>query len=198
MTTKPCRHAKNAAAFIAGRAVAGRLKYGHTLADAALSPAALVQHAREEAADLLVYLTALKENMAKPEPIDDLTEAVAAEMWRVYEASPIVREGAKGLSWGRLAELAAKHPGQAPDVIRRVGLDEARAAIAFVRDHDDRAKPARPAVTREAVTAIVTGSASLCKTAGGSCGNAADNKEGHCYCRRTIDALMALIEGGET
>jgi hypothetical protein len=66
--TNPCPHARSAAEFITSRAVMGRKKYGHTLADANLSSAELVQHAREETADLLVYLTALKESMAKPEP----------------------------------------------------------------------------------------------------------------------------------
>lgn len=117
--SNPCRHAQNAAAFIVGRAVVGRLKYGHTLADADLSSAELVQHAREEAADLLIYLTALKETIAKSEP-------------------------------------------------------------------------ARPAVTREAVTAIVTASAKACQRVGGTC-----QDDPACYCRRTIDAIMTLIEGSE-
>lgn len=66
--TTPCQHATTAAAFIRDRAIMGREKYGITLSDAALSPAALVQHAREEAADLLVYLTALQASMATAEP----------------------------------------------------------------------------------------------------------------------------------
>lgn len=64
--TAPCQHATTAAAFIRDRAIMGREKYGHTLSDAALSPAELVQHAREESADLLVYLTALQASMARP------------------------------------------------------------------------------------------------------------------------------------
>lgn len=66
--TNPCPHARSAAEFITSRAIMGVEKYGHTLADAGLSPAALVRHAREEAADLLVYLTALEASMVKPEP----------------------------------------------------------------------------------------------------------------------------------
>lgn len=46
----------------------------------------------------------------------------------------------------------------------------------------------RPPVTREAVTAIVTGSSDMCRQDAGSCGY-----DPACYCRRTIDALMALI-----
>ena len=127
----------------------------------------------------------------KPEPTDDLAEAVAAEMWRVYEASPIAREGSKGISWVRLKDLAASHPDKAPAVIRQVGLDEARAAIEIVRRYDAIATPerARSTVTREAVAAIVTG-AQMCQRRDGSCGPATD-----CYCRRTIDAIMALIGG---
>ena len=66
--TNPCPHARSAAEFITTRAVMGVEKYGHTLSDANLSPVELVQHAREEAADLLVYLTALQASMAKTEP----------------------------------------------------------------------------------------------------------------------------------
>lgn len=115
--TNPCPHARSAAEFITTRAVMGVEKYGHTLADAGLSPAALVRHAREEAADLLVYLTALEASMVKPEP-------------------------------------------------------------------------ARPAVTRDAVTAIVIRGSSVCERSGGRCGD-----DDMCYCDRTIDAIMALIGG---
>jgi hypothetical protein len=66
--TTPCQHATTAAAFIRDRAIMGREKYSHTLSDANLSPVELVQHAREEAADFLVYLTALQATMAKTEP----------------------------------------------------------------------------------------------------------------------------------
>lgn len=68
MTDNPCRHARSAADFITSRAIMGREKYGHTLADAALSPAELVRHAREEAADLLVYLTALEAVLREGKP----------------------------------------------------------------------------------------------------------------------------------
>lgn len=43
----------------------GREKYGVTLDDADLSPRELVQHAAEEAADLLKYLVALKRALTK-------------------------------------------------------------------------------------------------------------------------------------
>lgn len=68
MTDNPCRHARSAADFITSRAIMGREKYGHTLADAELSPAELVRHAREEAADLLVYLTALEDVLREGKP----------------------------------------------------------------------------------------------------------------------------------
>jgi hypothetical protein len=296
--TNPCPHARSAAEFITTRAVLGVEKYGHTLADAGLSPARLVRHAREEAADLLVYLTALEAALSwqpietaprdgtavdlwyvppysgsqrrmpdrwwvkgkgwrtspgpdfipdrrftawrhippnadpyaknaspvqtvpmetapepersghyecvsdkpsgtwdeafKPEPTDDLTEAVAAEMWRVYEASPIAREGSKGISWVRLKDLAASNPDKAPAVIRRVGLDEARAAIEVVRRYDAIAKPepTLPAVTREAVERTIREEGELgCADAVGGC------RKSGCQCIRQTDAIMALIGG---
>lgn len=52
-------------------------------------------------------------------------------------------------------------------------------------------EPTPPAVTREAVAAIVATSGYKCVPTGGECGISRD-----CYCRRTIDAIMALI-GGE-
>lgn len=61
-----------------------------------------------------------------------LEEAVAAAIWRVYVSSPIVTEGSSGLTWGDLNDLAAKHPGKAPAVIRDTALAEARAAIEVV------------------------------------------------------------------
>lgn len=117
--TTPCQHATTAAAFIRDRATMGVEKYGHTLADAGLSPAELVRHAREEAADLLVYLTGLEASMVKPEPV-------------------------------------------------------------------------RPAVTREQVTQAITEPLIQdCRTFWGDC-----RRPHKCTCRRTIDAIMALI-GGE-
>lgn len=78
--TNPCPHARSAAEFITTRAVMGVEKYGHTLGDAALSPAALVRHAREEAADLLVYLTALEASMAAVKP----AQPTAPEWFRAW------------------------------------------------------------------------------------------------------------------
>lgn len=94
----PCQHATTAAAFIRDRAIMGREKYGHTLSDAALSPAELVQHAREEAADLLVYLTALQASMAKTEPersghyecLSDKPSGTWAEAFKPEPARPAV------------------------------------------------------------------------------------------------------------
>jgi hypothetical protein len=64
------------------------------------------------------------------------------------------------------------------------------SAVLTLRDAlaPTRVEPAQPAVTREAVTAIVTASAKACQRVGGTCQDDPD-----CYCRRTIDALMALI-----
>lgn len=147
MTANPCPHARSAAEFITGRAIMGREKYGHTLADAALSPAALVRHAREEAADLLVYLTALQETMAKPAP----TRPEWFQEWLDME-------------------------------------DQKEAARQKIDAEANNPEPTRPAVTREAVTAIVTASAKACQRVDGTCQDDPD-----CYCRRTIDAIMTLI-----
>lgn len=84
--TTPCQHATTAATFIRDRAIMGREKYGHTLSDANLSPAELVQHAREEAADLLVYLTALQASMAR-----------LAVTWQPIETAP--RDGTEIDIW---------------------------------------------------------------------------------------------------
>jgi hypothetical protein len=61
-----------------------------------------------------------------------LEEAVAAAIWRVYVASPIVTDGSAGLTWDNLSSLAAKYPGRAPAVIRATALAEASAAIEVV------------------------------------------------------------------
>lgn len=64
-----------------------------------------------------------------------LENDVAAAIWRVYAASNIAREGAAGMAWDELLELADKRPSGAPAVIRDLALEEARAAIEVVRNH---------------------------------------------------------------
>jgi len=193
MTANPCPHARSAAEFITTRAVMGVEKYGHTLADAALSPAALVRHAREEAADLLVYLTALE----------------AARSWQPPETAPPNKS--------ILVRIPhAEHYG--PGIYRAIrvvdmspGLDLPPrwhvTAVGMGRDVPDvdvtgwmplpgdmvpvRAYPARPAVTREAVMRVVTnGPYTDCAANAGDC--CAPDR---CPCARTIDAIMALIGG---
>lgn len=68
----------------------------------------------------------------------------------------------------------------------RLLAEELADALAYVTAL--QAAPERQPITREAVTAIVTGSAAMCKRSGGTCLD-----ERPCYCRRTIDALMTLI-----
>jgi hypothetical protein len=54
-----CPAVTEACALLVLREAVGRAEYGVTLTDAGLTPAQLVRHAQEEAADLTVYLTAL-------------------------------------------------------------------------------------------------------------------------------------------
>lgn len=68
----------------------------------------------------------------------------------------------------------------------RLLSEELADALAYVTAL--QATPERPAVTREAVTAIVTAGSQMCEATGGACDLATP-----CYCRRTIDALMTLI-----
>jgi hypothetical protein len=67
-------------------------------------------------------------------PTTDLPNRVAAAMWAIYQASPIVSKGSAGMSWDHLCELADNNPsGNAAEIIRDVGLEEAEAAIAIVK-----------------------------------------------------------------
>jgi hypothetical protein len=171
--TNPCSHARSAAEFITGRAIMGRKKYGHTLADAALSPAALVRHAREEAADLLVYLTALE----------------AALSWQPPETAPPNRSILVRIP-------SAEHYGPPRWHVTAVGMgrdvpDEGvtgwMSLPGDLAGVPRRAEPARPAVTRVVTEAKYTD----CPANAGDC--CAPDK---CPCAQTIDAIMALIEGG--
>ena len=237
MTTNPCPHARSAAEFITSRAVMGRKKYGHTLADAALSPAALVRHAREEAADLLVYLTALEAALSW-QPIETAPmDGTEVDLWRGKHRFPNCHFHCGEWLWWNTTSvddepswLKVKDPthwlplppGPEPEPERsghyeclsdkpsgtwdeafkpeptapewfREWLDmedKKEAARKKIEAETATPEPARPVVTREAVTAIITGNSDVCQRASGSCGNAWP-----CYCRRTIDAIMALIGG---
>lgn len=193
MTANPCPHARSAAKFITTRAVMGVEKYGHTLADAALSPAALVRHAREEAADLLVYLTGLEAALswhptgAAPPNKSVLVRIPHAEHYgpgiyraiRVVDMSPGLdlppRWHVTGLSMGRDVPDA--------DVTGWMPLPGDMAPV--------HAEPTRPAVTREAVTAaLATARHEECAVDAGNC-----LSHRPCACQRQTDAIMALIGG---
>lgn len=186
--TTPCQHATTAAAFIRDRAIMGREKYGVTLSDANLSPAELVQHAREEAADFLVYLTALQASMARLAVTWQPIETAPKE--RIYDVVQYVMICARYpdtniqtdcvYSWWDGAGWARWHHTFPPSLWMAVPALPSQS------------EPARPAVTWEAVMRIVTDSAYTdCSANAGDC--CAPDR---CPCGRTIDAIMALI-GGE-
>lgn len=112
--TTPCQHATTAAAFIRDRAIMGREKYGITLSDAALSPAALVQHAREEAADLLVYLTALQASMATAEP-----EPTAPEWFKAWFALERQKDAARRKVDAEMAKPEPARPAVTREAVMR-------------------------------------------------------------------------------
>lgn len=186
--TTPCQHATTAAAFIRDRAVMGREKYGVTLSDANLSPAELVQHAREEAADLLVYLTALQASMARP-----------AVTWQPIETAP--KKRIDGVV--QYVMLCARYPDTniQTDCVYSWwdGAGWARWHHTFppsmwmaVPALPSQAEPARPAVTREAVAKMVLGQHAVdsrCNNLSLDCISARA-----CPCRnRIVDAIMTLI-----
>lgn len=181
MTANPCPHARSAAEFITSRAIMGREKYGHTLADAALSPAALVRHAREEAADQAVYLTALE----------------AALSWQPIETAP------KGRIEGviQYVILCARYPGtnQQTDCIQSWWDGQGWARwhhtfpptlwIALPPLSEAKPEPTRPAVTREAVMrSLVSCGAAECSREYEHC-----SRGNQCTCRMRVDAIMTLI-----
>lgn len=74
----------------------GRQKYGVTLDDADLSPGELVQHAAEEAADLLKYLVALRR--ALPAPPEENADTVRANgILLPVEATDAMVESVSGI-----------------------------------------------------------------------------------------------------
>lgn len=191
MTTNPCPHARSAAEFITSRAIMGVEKYGHTLADAGLSPAALVRHAREEAADLLVYLTALEAGMPNERSVADRMRDPKTQADEAMERAQRSGDETAAATWAVASAVFALRDASTPARVERSGHYECLSdKPSGTWGEAFKPEPTRPAVTREAVTAIITGNSDVCQRASGSCGNAWP-----CYCRRTIDAIMALIGG---
>lgn len=82
----------------------GRAKYGTDLDTANLTAAQLLTHAAEEAADLLMYLTALRETVAELEAELSATERTAdAERERAKRAERLLESES-----ARVAELEAE------------------------------------------------------------------------------------------
>ena len=140
MSENPCAHARSAAEFITSRAIMGREKYGHTLADAALSTAALVRHAREEAADLLVYLTGLEAGMTDERSVADRMHDPATQADAAMERAQRSGDETAAATWA------------------------VAAAVFALRD-----AVAKPVATREAVTRVVTAQYPDCSDNAGDC-----------------------------
>ena len=205
MTANPCPHARSAAEFITSRAVMGVEKYGHTLGDAALSPAALVRHAREEAADLLVYLTALEAALSW-QPIE--TEV---DLWKGKHRFPNCHFHCGEWLWWNTTSvddepswLKVKDPTHwrplppAPEPEpERSGHYEClsdKPSGTWEWDEAFKPEPTRPAVTREDVRKAIF------EPIGGMCAEyMADCRDDHtvCSCHRQTDAIMALIGGAQ-
>ena len=204
--TNPCPHARSAAEFITSRAVMGREKYGHTLADAALSAAALVRHAREEAADLLVYLTALEAALSW-QPIETAPmDGTEVDLWRGKHRFPNCHHHCGEWLWWNTTSvddepswLKVKDPthwlplppGPEPEPERSGHYECLSDKPSGTWDEAFKPEPTRPAVTREAVMCAVTRSTgSGCPKYVGSC---TDHRP--CMCVKITDAIMALIGG---
>lgn len=192
MTTNPCPHARSAAEFITSRAIMGREKYGHTLADAALSPAALVRHAREESADLLVYLTGLEAGMADERSVADRMRDPETQADAAMERAQRSGDETAAATWAMASAVFALRDALTPPRVERSGHYECLSdKPSGTWDEAFKPEPTRPAVTREDVMRVITATGySNCLPDGGSC-----LSEERCSCARTIDAIMALIGG---
>lgn len=190
--TNPCPHARSAAEFITTRAVMGVEKYGHTLAEAGLSPAALVRHAREEAADLLVYLTGLEAGMTDERSVADRMRDPKTQADEAMERAKRSGDETAAATWAVASAVFALRDTLTPARVERSGHYECLSdKPSGTWDDAFKPEPARPAVTREQVMQAVTERLNPdCRVSMGDCRS--PNK---CTCRNTIDAIMALIGG---